>query len=113
MSKTKSNPPFRGYHKKSGIEEQIQQSAPHWGSIQELCPEIKPVDVPNSNNVVVIIRVDESVHAPHAIQNSTRVYIRTGSITQPYELAAMDRLENMFKRREDSQAIIRQILAPN
>ena len=62
------------------------------------------------NNVVIIIRVDESPQAPHAIQNSTRVYIRTGSITQPYELADIDRIEYMLKRRADSQIVTRQIL---
>ena len=62
--------------------------------------------------MVVIVRVDESIHAPHAIKEVTQAYIRVGSITQPYEykLAEMDRLAYMFKRREDSQAITRQIL---
>ena len=101
--------PIQGISKKSGIEEQIQQSA-LTGIYPAVMPEIISVDVPDSDNVVVIIRVDESVHAPHAIQNSTRVYIRVGSITQPYELADMDRLASMFKRREDSQAITSQIL---
>ena len=58
------------------------------------------------------MRIDESPQAPHAIQNSTRVYIRTGSITQPYDepqLAEIDQIEHMFKRREDSQTTIRQI----
>lgn len=71
---------------------------------------IKVVDVPNTENVVVVIRVNESPHAPHAIQNSTKTYIRTRSITQPYELADMDRIQYMFKRREDAQAKSRQIL---
>lgn len=102
--------PIQGISKKSGIEEQIQQSA-LTGIYPGVMPEIILVDVPNSSgNLVIIIRVDESIHAPHAIQNSTRAYIRTGSITQPYELTEMDRLVSMFKRREDSQAVTRQIL---
>ena len=67
-------------------------------------------DIPNTSNVVVIIRVDESVQAPHAIEKSTRVYIRTGSITQPYELAEVDRIEYMLKRRGDSQITTREII---
>ena len=51
----------------------------------------------------------KSVQAPHAIENSTKVYVRTGSITQPYELSDMDCLVSMFKRREDSQIVARQI----
>ena len=98
-----------GIPQRNGIEEQIQQSA-LTGIYPGVIPEIKVVDVPNSNNVVVIVRVDESVQAPHAIQNSTRVYIRTGSITNPYKLSDMDRISHMFKRREDSQIVARQIL---
>lgn len=101
--------PIQGIPQKSGIEEQIQQSA-LTGIYPGVIPEIILVDVPNSSSLVVVVRVDESIHAPHAIQNSTRAYIRTGSITQPYELAEIDRLAYMLKRREDSQAVTRQIL---
>ena len=101
--------PIQGIPKRGGIEEQIQQSA-LTGIHLAVIPEVIIRDVPNTNNVVVIIRVDESPQAPHAIQNSTRVYIRTGSITQPYELADIDRIEYMLKRREYSQEIAQQIL---
>ena len=101
--------PIQGIPKKPGIEEQIQQSA-LTGIYPAVIPEVIILDVPNSNNMVVVIRVDESVQAPHAIQNSTRTYIRTGSITQPYELADIDRIAYMLKRREDSQVVARQIL---
>lgn len=101
--------PIEGIPKMSGIEERIQQSA-LTGIYPGVIPEIRVVDVPNSGNVVVVVRVDESVQAPHAIQNSTRVYIRTGSITDPYELSDIDRISHMLKRREDSQTVARQIL---
>ena len=91
------------------IDEQIRQSA-LTGIYPGVIPEIKVVDVPNSNKVVVVIRVDESVQAPHAIQNSTKVYIRTGSITQPYKLSDIDRIAYMLNRREASQTVARQIL---
>ena len=102
--------PIEGIPQKSGIEDQIQQST-LTGIYPGVIPDIiKVVDVPNTENVVVVIRVNESSHAPHAIQNSTKTYIRTGSITQPYELADMDRIQYMFKRREDAQVVTRQIL---
>ncbi len=103
--------PIQGIANKPGIEEQIQQSA-LTGIYPAVIPEIIVIDVPNTDNVVVIIRIDESIHAPHAIEEVTRVYIRVGSITQPYEykLADMDRLAYMFKRSEDSQAITQQII---
>ena len=101
--------PIQGIPKRNGIEEQIQQSA-LTGIYPGVIPEIKLVDVPNSNNLVVVVRVDESIQAPHAIEGSTEAYIRTGSITQPYKLSDLDRISHMFKRREDSQVIARQIL---
>lgn len=102
--------PIPGIPLKTGIEEQIQQSA-LTGIYPAVMPEVILVDMPDlAGNVVVIVRVDESVQAPHAIENSTKVYIRVDSITQPYQLAEMDRLQYMFKRREDSQVVTRQIL---
>ena len=103
--------PIQGIPQRNGIEEQIQQSA-LTGIYPAVIPEVIICDVPNTDNVVVIIRVDESVQAPHAIENSTRVYIRVGSITQPYELqlAEIGRIEYMLKRREDSQLVTRQVL---
>ena len=103
--------PIEGIPKDSGIEERIQQSA-LTGIYPGINPGIKLVDVPNSNNVVVIVRVDESLQAPHAIKDVTQVYIRVGSITQPYEYkhANMGNIAYMFKRREDSQVVARQIL---
>lgn len=101
--------PIEGISKRKDIEEQIQQSA-LTGIYPGVIPDIiKVVEVPTTENVVVVIRVNESPHAPHAIQNSTKTYIRTGSITQPYELADMDRIQYMFKRREDAQVGTRQI----
>ena len=101
--------PIQGIPPRTGIEEQIQQSA-LTGIYPGVMPEIKLVGVPNTDKIVVVVRVDESVQAPHAIQNSTRVYIRTGSITQPYVLSDIDRISYMLKRREDSQVVAEQIL---
>ena len=56
------------------------------------------------------MRVEESQEAPHAIQNSTKVYVREGSVTQPYELADIGRIEYLLKRREEAQRIIGAIL---
>ena len=92
-----------------GIEERIQQSALR-GIYPGVMPEVKIVDVPNSENFVVVVRVDESIQAPHAIENSTQIYIRTGSTTEPYDLAEIDRISHMLKRREDSQVVVQQIL---
>ena len=101
--------PIKGIPETPGIKEQIEQGA-HDGVYPAIMPQIKLVDVPNSNNIVVVVRVDESIQAPHEIQNLPRVYIRTGSITKPYNQSDIDRITYMLKRREDSQVVAQQIL---
>ena len=103
--------PIQGIPNDGGIQEQIQQSA-LTGIYPPVIPEVIICDVPGSTgNVVVIVRVNESQQAPHALQNSNQVYIRVGSITQPYELADIDRIEYLLKRRERPQGIIPPILS--
>lgn len=99
-----------GIPQRKGIEEQIVQSA-LTGIYPPIIPEVKILSVPNTNNMVVAVQVDESVQAPHAIQNSTKIYIRSGSITHPHESADIERIEYMLKRREDSQVFAQQILS--
>ena len=102
--------PIQGIPNEGGTKERIIQSA-LTGIYPAVMPEVIIRDVPGeTNRVVVVVRVEESQQAPHAIQNSTKVYIREGSITQPYELAAIGRIEHLLKRREEPQRISQHIL---
>ena len=104
--------PIQGIPIKPSIEEGIQQSA-ELAINPPVRPDVKIVPVPGGNNVVVIVRVIESsLLAPHAIEQSTKAYFRVGSTTQPYELklANMELIAHMFKRREDSQIVAKQII---
>ena len=102
--------PIQGTPNEGGIEERIVQSA-ITGIHPPVSPEVIIRDVPGKiGSVVVVVRVGESQEAPHAIQNSTKVYVREGSVTQPYELADIDRIEYLLKRREEPQRIGRRIL---
>ena len=102
--------PIQGIPNVGGIEERIKQSA-ITGIHPPVSPEVIICDVPGeTGSVVVVVRVGESPEAPHAIQNSTKVYVREGSVTQPYELADIDRIEYLLKRREEPQRIGRRIL---
>lgn len=100
-----------GIPQRNGIEEQIQQSA-IMGISPPVVPEVFLVDVPDSDNVVVIIRVDKSFQAPHAVESATKVYFRFGSVTQPYKLglANLELIEYMLKDRENSQQKTQQVL---
>jgi Schlafen, AlbA_2 len=51
--------------------------------------------------VFLVIEVDESAEAPHAIENSRNVYVRTGSAANPYDLAEVDLIIELVKRRRE------------
>ncbi len=48
-----------------------------------------------------MIEVDESAEAPHAIENSRRVYVRTGNAANPYDLAEVDLIIDLLGRRRE------------
>ncbi len=107
---SRAKPDIQGIPNEGGIREQIEQSATD-GIYPAIIPEVIMCDVPGERDrVVVVVRVEESQQAPHAIQNATRVYVRTGSVTPPYELAEIDRIEYMLKRREEPRRMNRRIL---
>jgi len=56
-------------------------------------------DVPG--NVFLVLEVDESSESPHAIENSKRVYVRTGSAANPYDLADVNLIIDLVKRRRE------------
>jgi predicted HTH transcriptional regulator len=85
--------PINGIDEKSGLEERITQASVN-GIYPGVLPEIRVFNISGTGNkVVIVIKVHESIEAPHAIQNSTRVYIRTGNLSNPYDLAEIDRIE--------------------
>lgn len=73
--------------------------------IQNTYPAIFPkiTEVPSDveGKRFVTIEVDESPDAPHAIENSTKVYVRTGNAANPYELAHVDSVIELLRRREN------------
>lgn len=102
---------INGIEKKAGIEESILNSSLS-GIYPSVIPEVRIFEIPvKKDKIVVAIKVHESIEAPHAIQNSTRVYIRTGSTSQPYELAEIDRIEYMLKRRERPEKLKEELKA--
>ena len=95
--------PLIGMPRAPGVEEQIVQSA-HTGIYPAFTPDVRVFEVPGeSDRIVVVVKVLESIEAPHAIENSTRVYIRVASITPPYDLAEIDRIEYFLKRRQEPE----------
>jgi len=95
-------PPI-GMDELSGIEERIVQSAQS-GIYLPITPAVRVLPIPQQKGrVVVIVKVPESIEASHAIENSTRVWIRTASTTEPYELAEIDRIAYLLERRRQPE----------
>src|SRR5216683_770225 len=70
--------------------------------LQNIHPPVLPrtemvhSDVPDK--VFLVIEVDESGEAPHAIENSRRVYVRTGNAANPYDLAEVDLIIDLLTK---------------
>jgi hypothetical protein len=60
---------------------------------------VVPSDV--GNRVFLVIEVGESGEAPHAIENSKKVYVRTGNAANPYDLGDVDLIIDLVKRRKE------------
>lgn len=98
-------PPFEGFLAQAREEYPL--------TIENIClrgiyPPVLPrsqvvqSDIPNQ--LFLVIEVDESGEAPHAIENSKRVYVRTGNAANPYDLAEVDLIIDLLKRRAEPLA---------
>src|SRR6266849_5661724 len=67
----------------------------------QLLPQTTVVDSGVTGHVFLVIEVDESAQTPHAIENSRKVYVRTGNAANPYELADVDLILDLVKRRKE------------
>ena len=93
--------PVNGFKKSHGEPRvTIQQACLH-GINPPLMPDIQIVEMANKKNVVVV-SVNESIEAPHAIENSKIMYIRSGDFSEPYELAKSKWIEHLFQRRKNA-----------
>ncbi len=92
--------PIEGVPKTPGLEDRIIQAC-HDGIYPPVTPATRIVDIPsNPANCMLVVKVPESLEAPHAIQNKTLVYVRVAGITPPYELSEIDRIDYLLTRRK-------------
>lgn len=68
-------------------------------------PEIQVCSNGSGDRAIVVIRIHQSNQAPHAIAGNTRVYIRTGNLNNPEELARVDEIEWLKNRRQKSELL--------
>lgn len=92
--------PITGLEFKRGLIEQITSKC-----VDNIYPPVLPEMhlVSKDDRALVLIRIAQSRDAPHAIGNSTRVYVRTGRQNSPEELASLDRILWLHNRRKKSE----------
>jgi len=69
-----------------------------------IIPRIQVIPSGVAGRTFAVIEVDESWEAPHAIENSKKVYVRTGNAANPYELANVDLIIELMRRRAEPAA---------
>jgi len=75
------------------------------GTNPPILPRTTVVKSDVQGRVFLVIEVDESWEAPHAIENSKRVYVRTGNAANPYDLADVDLVMELVRRRAEPSAL--------
>ncbi|MGD0767474.1 MAG: ATP-binding protein [Tepidisphaeraceae bacterium] len=94
-----------GVVKSDGMELRVQQIA-----AEAIYPPVpvevsRPIDIPaKADRVLIVIRIQPSPTAPHAIDRNRRVYERTGNRNHPNELADMGRIKFLLDRRLNIEA---------
>lgn len=99
--------PIKGFERPDNEEIRLtMQNMCRQSIYPAIFPAIKEIDTEIEGNIIVIIYVEESIEAPHAIENSTKVYIRTGDSSTPYNLADIKLLENLFSKKQQSYKLM-------
>lgn len=67
-------------------------------------PQVRIVPSDVAGRSFAVLEVEESWDAPHAIENSKKVYVRTGNAGNPYELADVGLIIELVRRRAEPDA---------
>jgi Schlafen, AlbA_2 len=76
-----------------------------------IIPRIRVIPSDVAGLIFAIIEVEESWEAPHAIENSKKVYVRTGNAANPYEMASVDLIIELVRRRAKPEAKRQRLLS--
>ena len=74
-------------------------------------PRVRVIPSDVAGRSFAVIEIEESWEAPHAIENSTKVYVRTGNAANPYELATVDLIIELMRRRAEPEAKLKRLLS--
>lgn len=112
--KTTNQPkwPCGGMDFDAGLSERITQICKD-AVYPPVMPELSaPIEDPSdSSKAYMVVRIDESIRAPHSIQNGTKVYTRTGDVNKPIDLMNVDRIALLLERRKEPGQFREQLLS--
>lgn len=74
-------------------------------------PKITQIASDTPGRCFLVIEVYTSTEAPHAIENSRRVYVRTDNSANPYDLADVDTIIERFTRRRGLEEFRTELIA--
>ena len=103
-NKGKAVPPFDGIEDTATEEPRL--------TIENMCiqainpplaPRVQMVPSKVAGKSFVVVEVESSAEAPHALENNTKVYIRTGDASNPFSLADVPAVQRLFQRRDEAQ----------
>lgn len=92
-------PPFKGFDTPNEELPLTIENICLQGINPPVLPRTAVVANEPEGTVFLVIEVDESWEAPHTIENSKRVYVRTGNAGNPIELASVDLIIDLVRRR--------------
>ncbi len=103
----KPKPPFEGIDSARGNQERIVNLC-----LDSLYPPLVPeVAVASQDGKsFVVIRIPQSINAPHSIQSNTQAYVRTGNRNSPETLISYERHQWLSNRRENSVSFRQKLL---
>jgi len=100
--------PLKGIRFRTGLSERVMNII--LGNVTPpFFPEIQICQDRKNSRAVVVIRVAESDTTPHAIMKNTRVYLRTGDVNNPEEIADIDKITWLLDKRKKA-ILLKEIL---
>lgn len=59
----------------------------------------------NNGKVFVLVRIQEGDNTPYYVQNDSNIWVRTGNVSTPIDIASPDRLALLFTNKEKAEKI--------
>ena len=94
--------PIKGVPASKQNTERINQTG-LYGVYPPILPGVKECPFDSGKKAIIVIQVNESLSAPHIDTHSNKIPIRVADVTDPIQVADIERLEYLFRRRDPAR----------